>query len=368
MSENALKKINNIPVRTWRWLGVNNVSAEGVLPEVKPYNLNIFENISDGNLKVIKIDKNNNTLRVLDTLKYDGIGKEINEQVKNDYNTGFFIEASAYKKVSKPVVINYDFDAENNTVVDNNVIVAGEGSEITVIVNYSSKEASDAFHNGLTQIYCRKGATVNLIKLQTLSDKSVHLDSCIAKLEENATVNYVLAELGAKESITNFRTDLNGFGSSADMHTVYIGDKERNIDINYLINHYGKATKSFIEAKGALLDKSNKIFKGTLDFKKGAAKAKGQEEEYTVLLSPNVRNRSVPVLLCTEEDVDGQHAASAGKIDENKLFYLMTRGFSEAEAKKLIVEAAIGPIIDKIPEENIRTYIYENVRRKLINE
>lgn len=368
MSKNALNKINNIPVRTWRWLGVNNVSSDGTLPKVKPYKLDIFENNNDESLKVINIDKNKNSLRIIDTLGYDGVGKEITEQVKNDYNTGFFIESSAYKKADEPVIINYRFDAENSAVVDNNVIIAAEDSELTVIVNYDSKEALDFFHNGLTQIYCKKGSTVNIVKLQTLSDRSLHLDSCIAKLEDNAKVNYILVELGAKESITNFRTDLNGYKSSADMHTVYIGDKERKLDINYLINHYGRATKSFIEAKGALMNKSSKIFKGTLDFKKGAVKSKGNEEEYTVLLSPKVRNRSVPILLCTEEDVEGQHAASAGKIDENKLFYLMTRGFSEAEAKKLLIEAAISPIIDGIPDENIKGRIYENVRRKLVDE
>lgn len=368
MSGIALKNINNIPVRTWRWLGVNNISVDGSLPEVKPYKLDIFKNNSDEELKLINIDKNKNSLRILDTFNYNGIGKEVNEQVKNNYNTGFFLETSPYKKVNIPVIINYDFNEENNVVVDDNIIIAEEDSEITVIVKYNSKDKTNSFHNGLTRIYCKKGAVVNYIVLQTLSEESIHLNASIAKLEEGAKVNYVLAELGAKESITNFRTDLEGFRSSADMRTVYIGDKERNIDINYLINHYGKETKSLIEAKGALSDKSNKIFKGTLDFKKGAVKAKGQEEEYTVLLSPKVRNRSVPVLLCTEEDVEGQHAASAGKIDENKLFYLMTRGFSEGEAKKLIIEAAIRPIIDRITDENIKAEINEYIRRKLSNE
>jgi len=187
-------------------------------------------------------------------------------------------------------------------------------------------------------------------------------------MEDGATINYVLIELGAKNSITNFRTDLDGYKSSANMHNVYIGDKKRNIDINYLINHYGKETKSSIEARGALKDESKKTFRGTIDFKKGAAKSKGKEVEYTVLLSPKVRNRSVPVLLCTEEDVEGQHAASAGKIDDNKLFYLMTRGFSEKEAKKLIVEASMRPIIDMIPGKTAKEEIYEYIRRKLINE
>lgn len=368
MSDNGLKKINNIPVRTWRWLGVNNVSLDGTLPEVKPYKIDIIKDNSQEGLSVISMDKkNSNSLRLLHTIDYDGIGKEITEQVKKSYNSGYFIETAPHKKFDVPVVINYDFDAKNNVVVDDNIIIAEQGSEITVVVRYNSKEDLNFFHNGFTRIYCKKGSTVNIVKIQTLSDKSTHLDANVAKMEDGATINYVLIELGAKHSVTNFRTDLDGYKSSANMHNVYIGDKDRNIDINYLINHYGKETKSSIEARGALKDESNKIFRGTIDFKKGASKSKGTEVEYTVLLSPKVRNRSVPVLLCTEEDVEGQHAASAGKIDDNKLFYLMTRGFSEKEAKKLIIEASMRPIIDMIPEKTAKEEIYEYIRRKLIN-
>lgn len=116
------------------------------------------------------------------------------------------------------------------------------------------------------------------------------------------------------------------------------------------------------------MDRSKKTFRGTLDFKKGCKKSKGEEEEYTVLLSPHVINKSVPILLCTEEDVDGQHAASAGRIDENKLFYIMSRGFSETEAKKLVIEAAFNPIINQIPSEEIKNKISTSIRRRLENE
>lgn len=366
MSENTLKKINNIPIRTWRWFGVNNTSLEESIPEIKPYKNEIM-NEDYRNCEKLR-DTKGGKLSILDTFDYKGIKSDLTDFAKKNYNTGFLVQNSEYEKKDEPIIINYGFDNENNVVVDNNVIVAEEGSEITVVVNYNSKDDGNYFHNGLTRIYGKKGSTINLIKVQTLSDKSVHLDSNVAKLEDNATINYVLVELGSKESVTNFKTDLNGYKSSANMHTVYIGDKNRKIDINYLVNHFGKQTKSLIDAKGALLDESNKTFKGTLDFKKGSKGSKGSEEEYVVLLSPKVRNRSVPILLCTEDDVDGQHAASSGKIDQNKLFYLMSRGLSEKQARKLIIEAAFDPILNKIPNKNIKDEISIAIRRKLTDE
>jgi len=368
VSDRILKNINKIPVRTWRWLGVNDLSIDSKIPEIKPYNKGILQDTCEEALKVIHVNKDNTNLRIFDGLNYEGISKEATDQVKNHYNTGVFIQTYEDKKNLEPIFIEYSMDKESPVVIDDNVIIAEENSEITVVFKYDSNSNEKYFHNGLTRIYGKKGSIINLIKIQNISDSSIHLDANAAELEEDATINYVSVELGGIHSITNYKADLKGYRSSTNLYSIYLGDKERNIDINYLINHYGKETRSSIETRGALLDKSNKIFRGTLDFKKGSSKSKGQEEEYAVLLSPNVRNRSVPILLCTEDDVEGQHAASAGKIDENKLFYLMSRGLSEKEAKKLIIEAAFNPILNRIPLEKVKNEISESVRRKLTDD
>ncbi len=113
------------------------------------------------------------------------------------------------------------------------------------------------------------------------------------------------------------------------------------------------------------MDNSSKIFRGTIDFKRGAHGAKGREEEHNVLLSSNVRNRTVPVILCAEEDVDGQHAASIGRIDENKLFYMMSRGLSLSDAKKLIIKASFEPVTAQIPLPDIREQISNYVEERI---
>lgn len=361
---NTLNKINNIPMRTWRWLGVNNVTVDRTLPEPKEYNLNIIDESQESDVTVKLMDKTVSSKFV--PSKYEGLNEASLKQCKNNYNTGIYVNSIIDKKASKPVFITYNANEKNDLIIDNNIIVAEENSEVTVVIDYISQ--TSAFHNGLTQVYAKKGSTVNLIKVQELSDTSIHLDANIAQVEDNAVVNYIEVTLGSLFSITNYRADLNGYKSKGNIDSIYLGDKERDIDINYLINQYGKETRSSIEAKGALLDESKKVFKGTLDFKKGSVKSKGHEEEYTILLSPHVKNESVPILLCTEEDVDGQHAASSGRIDENRLFYIMSRGFSEAEAKKLIIEAAFNPIIDKIPSDELKANISNSIRRKLADE
>ena len=85
------------------------------------------------------------------------------------------------------------------------------------------------------------------------------------------------------------------------------------------------------------------------------------------MLSPTVRNRSVPIMLSHEDDVDGHHAVSIGKMDEEKLFYLMSRGLDLADAQRLVVEASFNPVLDRIPDEALKTEIDEHLQRRLSN-
>ena len=366
MSE-SLKNLNNIPVRTWRWLGVNEASVKGNLPIIRSYDKKVLEEILEEDYKVIDIKGKDGAIKIFDNNLVIGVSEELTDLVRKNYNTGYLIEIEKDKKVQEPIFIHYDMDRDNPHVIDNNIIIAGENSEITVIIKYSSGKETEAFHNGITKLHAKKGAKINLIKVQLMEDDGIHIDGIASVAEEGAEVNCIFIELGSKSSITSCKNDLLGNAAKGNIRSIYLGDKDRQIDINYVMNHFGKECITNIETRGVLMDKSSKIFRGTLDFKRGASGSKGKEEEYAVLLSSNVRNRSVPLLLCGEDNVEGQHAASTGKIDENKLFYLMSRGFSEVEAKKLIVEAAFNPITEKIPLTELKEEISEYIRRRLIN-
>lgn len=87
-----------------------------------------------------------------------------------------------------------------------------------------------------------------------------------------------------------------------------------------------------------------------------------------MLLSPKVRNRSVPLMLSGEADVDGHHAVTIGKIDENKLFYLMSRGLDREAAKKLIVDAAIAPVLARVPDEALVQEVWARIEEGLAHD
>ena len=184
---------------------------------------------------------------------------------------------------------------------------------------------------------------------------------------KGATFAYTVVEAGARHTATELHVDLVGDDSKADVWGLYFGDGESVIDLNYVIRQGGRRTDANMQVRGALLGKSEKIFRGTLDFLEGSKGSVGREDEEVVLLSPNVRNRSVPIMLSHEDDVDGHHAVSVGKMDEDKLFYLMSRGLDLAEAQRLVVEASFNPVLDRIPDEELKAEIDTYLQRRLSN-
>lgn len=366
------KALNTLPVITWRWLKVNEAKLKDfkvseIPAYTKPY-------ISSENFEQVIVKNMNSSLKVHENIKYFvnkeehyGVSEEFVALGEKYYNSGIFVHAPRNTKIATPIRLEYKLDEENSAVIDNNIIIAEENSEVTVVIDYTTSDEVEAFHNGVTKVYAKDNAVVNIIKIQRMNNKSYHFDSHVAYSGYDAKVNWIQVELGAKNSVTNFINNLNEVSSEANISSVYLADGERNIDLSYLMNHRGRRSISNIETRGALKDKAKKVFRGTLDFKRGASRSKGSEEEFAILLDKTVKSDAIPLLLCEEDDVEGMHAASAGQIDADKLFYLMSRGLDEKEAKKLIVEASFTPIIDKIPLEDLREAIAEEVHRRIVN-
>lgn len=298
------------------------------------------------------------------------IGRQNSELISfvdEHYNSGLFLSLSPGIKINEPIMLEFNMDKDNKTVIDKDIIVAEHDSEATIIIDYSSDDTKEVFHNGLTVVYAKENSKINIVKLQRINHMSRNFDSNIAFIEGQGKVNWISVELGSSISGSNFFNFLKGEACEANLSSIYLADGIRKMDLEYSMIHQGARSISSIESKGVLKDKAKKVFRGNLDFKRGARSAKGVEEEYVILLDPTVKSDSIPALMCGEDDVIGEHAASAGQIDENKLFYLMSRGLSERDAKKLIVEASFAPIINKIPVKELRVLIGSEVERRLIN-
>ena len=182
---------------------------------------------------------------------------------------------------------------------------------------------------------------------------------------ENAKINYTIVDFGGKHSITNYYSNLQGDNCDNQLNTIYLGKENQVFDLNYIGELRGKKSNIDIEVQGALKDTSKKHFKGTIDFKKGCKKATGNENEACMLLSDTAKSIALPMLLCSEEEVEGNHSSSAGKIGEKELFYIMSRGFELKEAMKLMVRARFNQILEKIEKKELREEILQEIDKRL---
>ena len=342
----ALKKVNDLPVLTWNRLGINFAEFEADGVKFTPYTGDPLSPLPEG-AAVSKLPFPKPDVAT-------GMGPDAAAFVEENKTWGVSLRAAAGAKAVQPVFLDFRLDEKDPALADAVEVAAEENSEITVVVSYRSAESLAGFHGGLTKLYAAKGAIVRLVQVNLLGGACAHFDNVGAFAEEGGRIEVVQAELGGKRAVSGVKTRLDGAKSSLRMDTVYFGDRSRSVDMNYVAEHVGRKTNSEIGVFGALLDESEKTFRGTIDFVRGSKQAVGHESESNLLFSPKVRNRTAPLILCAEEDVEGQHAASTGKIGENTLFYLMSRGLSELEAKKLMIEAQFRPVTDRIPSEALR--------------
>ena len=347
-------KLNETPVRTSRNFHINNIKLEDVNV---PQNVNEFNNLEIiGESAKINIENHKENI----DLVY-GMGKDLSNLSSNQ-NLKIDIDS----KTNKELILNFNFDKDNNVLVDNIIITANEDTKSTIIINYLADDKCSGFHNGIIKLLAKQDSNINVIITNLLNYNSNNFISIENELEENAKVNYTIVDFGGKNSISNLYSNIKGDNASNEINTIYLGNKEQLFDINYIADLRGEKTNVNIEVQGALSDEARKHFKGTIDFKKGSKKAKGNENESCMLLSDKAKSLALPMLLCSEEDVEGNHSSSSGKIDGKTLFYIMSRGFSQKEAMKLAVRAKFNNILNGIKNEEIREKILTEIDNKLV--
>jgi len=251
-------------------------------------------------------------------------------------------------KVDKPVKITYRAGEDNS--LNSHIIYVSEGSELTLIEVFESENKENLL--GLqTRVYVCENAKVKLVRVNLLSESTDHFDDLGFHLENDAKAELVQLELGGKRSYVGVRTELVGRKSEYRSATGYLCKGDSFLDMNFVTNEWGKKVSSNMDASGVLLDNSTKVYRGTIDFKEGAKDASGFEKEDTLLFSPSIINKSVPLILCHEEDVEGDHGATIGRIDEKLLFYIKSRGIDEKAAKQLMTEAYINAVTEQIGDD-----------------
>ncbi len=324
-----------------------------------------FVNVSSKNLDQVGISTEIKDLAKYETLareKKYGVSEKHTALTDAFYNVLNQIEVAKNAEIKEPIYLGMTLDEANRTLFDKTILVVGESASVTLAINYSGELGE---HNGNIEIFAGANSNVNVIIVQNLSSDVRHYHNGLSVIARDASVMFTRIDIGAKEVVTDYSSYMEGIASESNVESIYFGDGDSKLDISYNTYHNAMATQSEISVNGALKDNAKKVFRGSLFFAKDARKSEGREEEFAILLDKTVKAHSIPALLCDEDDVIGEHAASAGQIDENKLFYLMSRGLSEEDAKKTIILASYEKALDYIPNDEIREGVKDIIGKKM---
>ncbi len=343
--------INKLPVPTWTWLKVNEYKV--AVPDKFQKADSVVETMPE-EVKVGKVDFTSVCLGDVEL----GAGEAFRKISHMAKTGGDSFTVAAGVKVQEPIRITYDYGTASGEDVEAAVgklsrtaFVLGEDAELTVVLTF---KGCPTFGANDIRIRAAKTAKLNLVEIFQFEDGSNFVDSIGGRYLEKGGLNLIQIKSGKGNLALSCCADLDGYKSTLDIDTGYLVTGTDKLDINYVSRHRGAKTDTKINVSGVLRDKADKTFRGTIDFIKGCKTATGDEREDVLLMDEGVHNNTVPLILCAEEDVEGAHGASIGKISEDILTYFASRGIPEAEVVELMAKSRIDAVAGRIPDEKTR--------------
>ena len=291
-----------------------------------------------------------------------GMGQEVTDYVESQAFKSDFYNVPARTKRDEPIVVAVS--AAQNQCANTGIIVR-EGAEATVVIAAFAGDASDGAPAGgaangsnalptsaaLTRIMVEAGAKLHLIEMLGVNEGQQHLESVGLEIHQDAAVDVKQYALGGSTIGLGLTANLVGAQARLDLNNRYHATHEETLDINHLVRMRGTSTRALLTESGVLNEASKKTLRATIDLVRGAKDAQGNEIETVMILGDDVVNKTMPAILCDEDDVAGNHGATIGSVSPEQLDYLAARGLSHQAAEQMFIRALFEDAIINAPEE-----------------
>ena len=276
-------------------------------------------------------------------------------------HSGLFIHVPKNKVVKE--ALNVIYLQENGSLFNHTLIVAEPNSEFKYIENYCNTVSGNI--NVISETVVKENAQVDYAAMDRLTSETLVYNLRKARVEANGRLLVSLGALNDGNTVSENLVSLVGQGAHAEVKTVAIaeGSQKQNITVN--IEHLAPFTEGHIVNHGISKDDAQLTFNGIGKIHKGMNGSNAQQESRAMILSETARADANPILLIDEYDVKAGHAAGVGKIDEEQLYYLMSRGLTRRAAEVLIIYGFLMPFIDEIRNESIKAEFEKVIARKI---
>lgn len=218
-------------------------------------------------------------------------------------------------------------------------VVALDESKVSLRVHADSPEGGSGVVGVQLRLIAHPQAQIQVETLQTLDDGYTYIENIATQVFEQSRIALDQTVLGSHATYTGAAANLADDQAQVEMNTHYLGRDDMVLDFNYIIRQRGTNTTSLLLANGVLADSAQKTLRGTIDLINGCGGSAGREQETVLIASETARNKTLPVILCNEDDVAGDHGATIGHVNPEQLEYLQSRGLSTEQAEKLFIGA-----------------------------
>jgi len=283
-----------------------------------------------------------------------------------------FWQGGSFLYVPKGVTVEAPFRAfslisqPGAAVFSHTLAVIEEGAQAFVADAFRSPSQDvQSFASAVVELIIGQDAKLRYVQVQDWGRDVWNFMTERAILGQDATLNSLHVTLGAKFSKSSIAAHLRGKNTLAEMLGIYFGDGDQFFDHHTWQLHESPYGTSDLEFKGALKGNARSVYSGLIKVEEGAQKTDAYQQNRNLVLSRTARADSIPNLEIAANDVRCTHGATISQVEEEHLFYLQTRGLPRSEAQNLIVEGFFRPIIDRVPVEEIQTFLETAIARKV---
>lgn len=255
---------------------------------------------------------------------------------------------------------------ESGAVFDHLIVLAEDNTELTLIEDSSSNDGNiNSYRSKIVEIFIGNNAKINYGNVQLLNPSAFNFTVKKASVGKNSTLNWMDCCFGSKVTLSDVTTLLDGEGAMTNNHGIFFGSKDQQFDLVAKSIHNAPHTISDILTKGALTDSAKCLYRGLVRIESNAFGSNGYQKEDTLLLSSDAAADSIPNLEIENNDVRCTHGASIGRIDREKLFYMMSRGLNNEQATREYVKGFFEPLIQKIQIKHLRENMHEMIEGRM---
>jgi Fe-S cluster assembly protein SufD len=246
------------------------------------------------------------------------------------------------------------------------LVVVEQGAEAILIDEYASDTGDgQAFHNGVIELLVRDAASLTYAGLQDFGSNVWQFNHERGRVGRDAKLDWITSVMGTRLTKAFQTVELDAPGGWARMSGIFFTNGRQHLDLDTQQNHNAGDTTSDLLYKGALKDKSRSVWQGMIKALPGSQRIDGFQANRNLMLDKEARADSIPGLEIEADDVRCTHASTIGKLDDQEVFYLMSRGIPKESALKMVVQGFFDPVMQRIPFEGVRERIFDRILQKI---